>query len=1004
MAFFVRVLLAIVGAAATLSAERLPVKTYTTADGLARNRVQRIVTDSRGLIWIATSEGLSQFDGYRFINYGTRDGLASRVINDLLEARDGAYWVATDEGLCRFHPKMAQHLFTLYHHLDPLYLHSINELVQDSSGAIWAATDAGLYRETNPARSPSEDHPEWIDLGMPRTGDFAAMRAVMLDRQGSLWVGGAGGLFRRYPDGRVESYSTANGLPSTFVETLLEDSQGRIWAGTRLGLCRLASDPSPGRKIVERIYTEEDGLGYRDIKALSLAPDGTIWVGSLSGGLAQIRMGADGRAQIRAYGKPEGLSDETIIALAHDREGNLWVGGESGGLMRIVRSGFLTYTQADGLVDDRPRELFLDHDGDICVVSNNRLGRGSISRLDGAAFHAFSYPIAYKRSGWPVIQDHSAVWWIGAPSGLARLGRFSLSQMPQARAQEVFNGGSAAADFDGIYRMFADSHGAIWVSYQGRRNGVGRWDRARGLQLFPHTNGPIEQLVSAFAEDRDGDIWLGLYGGGIVRYRDGRFTEFGRREGVPDGYISSLYVDEAGRLWIASANGGLGRIDAPVAEHPAVRVYDASHGLSSDSVISITSDQWGRIYVGTGRGLDRLDPATDRIKHYTIADGLANDAPLYSVRDRRGWLWFGTTKGLSRLIPEPDRPRPPPSIRITGLNAAGKPYPISQLGESRLDGVEFPAGDVRIEFSGVNFEAGAVLRYQYRIIGAGSDWSAPGDQRSVNLAGLSPGPYLFQARAVDSQGQVSQEPAAIALRIPPPLWGLLWFRLLCLAAVALLLYQLYRFRLNRMLELEHIRTRIATDLHDDIGASLSQIAILSEVARRPVEAGALDPLGSIGRISRELVESMSDIVWAINPQRDNLLDLTRRMRRFAGEMLVPGAIDFTFDAEEASGLVALGADLRRQVFFIFKECLNNAARHSGASHVDIVFALSGDWLCLTVRDNGCGFDPGHLSDGQGLASMARRAAALHGQFKIESVSGEGTTARLAIPLPRRRMW
>jgi ligand-binding sensor domain-containing protein/signal transduction histidine kinase len=995
----------LVFAAAILRAEHLPVKLYTTADGLARNRVQNIMSDSRGFIWISTAEGLSLFDGYRFVNYGTRNGLASPGINDVLEARDGTYWVATDEGLCILHPQApSQHLFTLYHRPVPDFLHSVNALLQDRSGAIWAATDTGLFRETETGLA-SGSHPEWIKLGSSRSDQQDEMRALLVDRQGSLWIGGGTGLYRRYPDGRVVAYTTDNGLPAIFVEKLLQDTEGRIWAGTRKGLCRLVADPQPGGKIVERVYTEAEGLAWRDIKSLTLSPDGSIWAGCLFRGLSQIRMGADGRAQIRTYSKAEGLSDDSILALAHDREGNLWVGGESAGLMRIVRSGFLTYTRADGLGDDRVGQILEDHDGNLCAVGNDlATHRAFISFFDGERFQLVSFPADHIWPSVPVMQDHSGGWWLGAER-LLRLGRIPLRQIPDARLEPV-DGGQGALQGLEVYRMFEDSLGGIWVSVHGRENRVARWDAATGMHLLPPTNGPVEQLVSAFAEDHGGDIWLGLYGNGAVRYRNGTFTQFGAQEGIPAGYVSSLYVDDAGRLWIGSFQGGLGRIDAPAADHFTVRIYDASHGLNSDEVTSITADQWGHIYAGTVRGVDRLDPDTDRVIHYTTNDGLANDMATRAWRDHRGWLWFASTKGLSRLIPEPDRPSAPPPIRITGLTIGAVPYAISQLGESALSGLEFATGEVQIAFSSVNFEAGEVLRYQYRLDGAGGQWSAPVDQRSVNLAGLSPGPYRFLARAMDSRGQVSEQPATIAFRIPPPVWGRLWFRLLFLAVVALLLYGLYRFRLNRMLELERIRMRIATDLHDDIGSSLSQIAILSEVARRPGEAGtdALDPLGGIARISRELVDSMSDIVWAVNPKRDNLLDLTRRMRQFAGEMLVPGGIEFTFDGEGAASHVALGADVRREVFLIFKECVNNAARHSDATQVDISFAMSGGWLRLTIHDNGRGFDPLPLSNGHGLASMKNRAAALRGTLEIQSAAGGGTTAKLAVPLAKHHVW
>jgi ligand-binding sensor domain-containing protein/signal transduction histidine kinase len=991
-----------------LGAERLPVKLYTTADGLARNRVQRIVFDSRGFLWVSTSEGLSRFDGYRFVNYGTRDGLASRGVNDLLEARDGTYWVATDEGLCRLHPRAARQLFTLYHQPAPEFQHSVNGLLQDRTGAIWAATADGLFRETDPA-APDGGRPVRIDLGSPLDSNFAPIRAVLEDRQRTLWIGGASGLYRRFSDGRIEAYSTANGLPASFVETLLEDGEGRIWAGTRAGLCRIVADPRPGRNIVERVYTEADGLAFRDIKALSLAPDGAIWAGCLVGGISRIRVGADGHAQIRTYTRAQGLSDESITALAHDPEGNLWVGGESSGLMRIVRSGFLTYTEADGLGSDRPEEVFEDLAGNLCAAGNDLHSHSAyLSWFDGEKFHSVSPPAPYRWPFVPVLQARSGGWWLGTSSPV-RLSDVPVQRLAQARLEQGVSlpRGYAPHRVDGI---FEDSHGGIWIGFQGPGNGVGRWDPAAGLHLFERTNGPIEQMVSAFAEDLAGDIWMGLFGRGIVRYRNGGFTQFGPEDGVPAGPIVSLYVDEAGRLWVGSSDGGLGRIDQPAAERPTVRIYDAAHGLTSDSVASLTSDRWGRIYAGAGRGVDRLDPVTGRVQHFTTADGLGSDTPQSSTRDHRGWLWFATTKGLSRLIPEPDRPRPPPPIRITALTIGGAPFAVSQLGETELSGLQFASGDAQIEFASVNFEAGEVMRYQYRIeSGSGGQWSAPSDQRSVNLAGLSPGSYRFLARAVDSGGQVSAHAAVIGFRIPPPVWARLWFRLVLLAAVSLLLYGIYRFRLEHMLELEHIRTRIATDLHDDIGSSLSQIAILSEVARRPGEADrdaadSLDPLGRVARISRELVDSMADIVWSINPRRDNLLDLTRRMRQFAGEMLVPVGIDFTFDAQAAADHVALGVDLRRQVFLIFKECVSNAARHSGAAHVDIVFAMHGGRLRLSIADDGCGFDAAIPGSGHGLASMANRAAELGGTLEVASAPGAGTRARLDVPLSKSRDW
>jgi signal transduction histidine kinase len=213
-------------------------------------------------------------------------------------------------------------------------------------------------------------------------------------------------------------------------------------------------------------------------------------------------------------------------------------------------------------------------------------------------------------------------------------------------------------------------------------------------------------------------------------------------------------------------------------------------------------------------------------------------------------------------------------------------------------------------------------------------------------------------------------------------------------------YALYHYRVTQLIELERVRTRIATDLHDDIGSNLSQIAIMSEVARGQIARGdtsATQQLSLIARISRESVDAMSDIVWAINPQRDWLSDLTGRMRRFAGEICPGRNIDFHFQAYLPDQDLRLGADVRRQTYLIFKECLNNLVRHSACSRANIELCVEADWLIMKLSDNGRGFDPATSNGGHGLANMRRRAASLGGDLRIVSAPGRGTTITLKIP-------
>jgi two-component sensor histidine kinase len=478
----------------------------------------------------------------------------------------------------------------------------------------------------------------------------------------------------------------------------------------------------------------------------------------------------------------------------------------------------------------------------------------------------------------------------------------------------------------------------------------------------------------------------------------------------------NIYLDHSGRLWLASARGGLVRIDDPGAERPSFINYTTAQGLSSNDAEVITEDVEGHIYVGGGYGLDRFDPATGRVKHFTTAEGLAPGLFRAAFRDRDGVLWFGMTRGLSRFAPAPDAPAAPPSILITGLRVAGSPRLVSALGEKEMALPDFSASDNQLQFDFValSFVPGEVLRYQYKLEGADSDWSAPGEQRQVNYANLAPGRYRFLVRAANSDGTLSKVPASVTFTILHPIWQRWWFLTLLLVALAAIVYVFYRYRMARLLEIANMRTRIATDLHDDIGANLTRIAMLSEVAKQTLGVGpgphssqpVLDngrddgPLLSIARIARESVSSMSDIVWSIDPEQDSLLDLTRKMRQHADEVFTLRDIELQFTAPGSNQNLRLGVDMRRDLLLIFKEAVSNAARHSGCTRATIALHLRDSKVLLEIADNGVGFDQSIEREGQGLRSLKRRAAASHGTLEISSEPGAGTIIKLSLPLAR----
>jgi signal transduction histidine kinase len=306
---------------------------------------------------------------------------------------------------------------------------------------------------------------------------------------------------------------------------------------------------------------------------------------------------------------------------------------------------------------------------------------------------------------------------------------------------------------------------------------------------------------------------------------------------------------------------------------------------------------------------------------------------------------------------------------------------------------------VQIDFTGLAFALGERLGFRYKLEGADSDWNALTSQRTINYASLRPGSYRFVVQAVNSDGHFSPLPAVVAFRIRPPIWQRRWFIALTAALIGSGFYALYRYRLARLIDMERVRTRIAADLHDDIGSSLSQIAIISEVLHKqiqPQEQSVDRNLSLMARVSREAVDSMSDIVWAINPQRDHMHDLVRRMRRFASETFPARNIDFGFQVPGVEQDIKLGADVRRQVYLIFKEGVNNIVRHSGCDKAEIEMRIEGHWLFLKIADNGQGIDHMRFSEGNGLVSMRRRAESLGGALDVTSGDSGGTTIALKV--------
>ncbi len=997
-------------------AERLPIKTYTVADGLLRDNVRKIKHDSRGFLWFCTSDGISRFDGYAFTNFTTSSGLPDRHVNDFLETKTGIIYVATDAGLARLNPKGIAGSAD-----NPLFTVILPEngrakgfqiLFEDEVGEVWAGTGDGLYK------FDAQNNLEAVKLNeLPAGNDVISINAIIKDRRGAMWVGTEdSGLFRILPGGEVERFTMENGLPDAHISTLLEDKNGRIWVGLSprygAGLCLLVGEPNKNQNIVERIFTTKDGLPSVWITDLYEDED-KFWIATTRG--LCLWQGAGGASVCKTYTAKNDLCDYDVWTIIKDKDGNLWTGSKCGA-KKWERYGFTSYTETDGTANPLVNSIFENAAGELFVSFNDGDGR-AVSRFNGEKFELvkpdFSFKAKYFGSGWKqtVRQDRTGDWWFPTGQGLFR---FSEPQRFEDLARMTPQKIETGAKGTEIYRLFEDSRGDIWIATTSFKNELWRWERKSNTwRDYSQAAGFGKNRIGlSFVEDKSGNLWIGTgeNDSALIRYRDGQFKIFDRSQGMPEGWLTDLFVDHLGRLWITNPAVGVLRVDEVNTDELNFTRYTPAEGLSSIGVSCLTEDEFGRIYIGTGRGLDRLNPETGQIENFTTADGLPNSYLEVAYRDKNNNLWFGTANGLAKLVPEPLRRRQSPNIFITGLHVSGVSQPISILGETAIPLFELDSDQkqVTVDFIGLGASLGEKLKYEYRF--GESVWT-PTDERTVNFANLGAGKYQFEARAQTADRLYSQS-ATVSFRIAAPIWQRWWFIAALLVLTALLIYGFYRFRFLRLLEVANMRTRIATDLHDDIGANLTKIAILSEVAQQRLgenstvngSNGKDNLLGSVAEISRESVSAMGDIVWAINPKKDSLIGLTRRMRQYAEEILERRDIRLDFQAPPAPAPdLKLDANIRRNIYLIFKESINNIVRHSNAAIVKIDFAVADKELILQISDDGKGFDTTYDFDGNGLLSIKKRVEDCGGRLDLSSVAGAGTNIVLRVKL-RTSAW
>lgn len=954
------------------------VREWHMQDGLPSDQITRINQDGDGYLWVATTSGMARFDGTHFTAHPltaetssytrvTATTSAGRVVAAPFFRRG---LVALQDGAFRpWEPAVFQDRV-------------VNALFTEPAGALWAACDDGTVLRHENGQTKVFD----VDDGLPR----ARVRTFARDAGGQVWIA-SDGYVARHQDG--ELVPLADNFDGSELR-IGSSETGGPWLVTRDRLLRIE-----GERAIERAALPAL-LGAHYVQALEENRDGTLWIGTRSQGLHVLAGG-----EIRQVP----TTHEDVFSLCEDREGNMWVGTNGGGLYRVRRKTYRLYDKSAGLRDNFTFTLMEDAQGDIWLANRD----GGVARVrDGAV------DVLAERPGWLRMSAMSI--FQGAPGRLAVTSGSGVYEFADERSLALRRIEALPA-FGSIRATFVARNGDVWLSLDPNRVARLRKDK---VDTFGPAEGFHGRQVRGMAEDARGGILLGTSDGRLLRFADGKFDPI-PLGGVATGAIQAIRIARDGEIWLGTVDAGIVAL-----RRGKVAVCDARHGLPDSNITQIVPDGHGYLWFGSKRGIfrlgekeliDCLDGKAARLSPLVAGhdEGLKDIScqGLYqpaALRARDGKLWFATRRGVVVIDPTVQLAAPPPPlVAVEEVRLDDRPVPLRRPFE-----VDGRVRKLEIRFGVLNLSAPERVHAKYRLDGFDADWVIAPPGRTATYPRLPPAQYRFRVMASVGDGAANELGDAVTFTVEPRWWQTAWFRIAAVTAAALGVAGMVRAwshrRLRRRLEkleregaIERERTRIAQNIHDDLGASLTRISLLTQHARHEnsSSAGYFD---QIHRTASDITRTMDEIVWAVNPKYDDVENLAGYLGNFAQGFLSVAGIRCRLDVPDQFPHIALTSQTRHHLFLCCKETLNNVVKHAGADEVSISFAVRGPNLVLAIADNGRGYDArvpagrgnGEIraASGTGLESLRRRMTELGGQCDIHSTVGRGSTVTFTVPL------
>ncbi|HYV92896.1 MAG TPA: two-component regulator propeller domain-containing protein [Chitinophagales bacterium] len=1004
--------------------------------GLNGREVDMIMQDSHGFMWFMTDNALNRYDGYTFRSWSydpkDPDALVPGSYWGMKEGKNGTLWIGSAvKGLYSF--DLLREKFTHYLH-QPGNSNSLTNdytwaLASESDGTIWIGTVGGLDKYGPGAKT--------FTHFVHRDGDSVTLSddeifCIVLDEKNNSAE--KANLFLINKKLGIDCFSTKSGKVLKHFDFPFPKSEYRWGGNPSLNVTRIngnviwigSNDNGIyGFNILTEqfihIKTEFDcnnSLHVNGFYPVLEDHNGNLWTMNDLNDLIYYDRAVEKFYYYRIDRQMASFVNYTSDFF-EDKGGTIWLGTQNGLLtIDTKQKQFYHHNEYYNVSFSLPEN---------CVMDIQKLNREPSSFYDNAV-NIFtgntakifpSLPTTIYGQHVPpesIYKDSKGNFWLTGDFGIV-----SYNPSTRRTQQYEFHHPDPVTEewFSGVVE---DLKGRYWAA--NILNGLYEIDTLKkSLNKFKIEDEALfssNDYFETIFRDSKGIIYLSRRENGFITFNPDSetFTIYhhdAKNPSTVSSETATVFHDGKNELiWFGTLNAGLGVFNPATGKF---RSFTTADGLPQNFVASITEDKRGNYWLGTHGGISEFrppdNPFADSFKidfrNYNVSDGLSSNicSNNSAVCGPDGTLYFGT-QGGGLIYFNPDDLKDNdfiPPVYITDLSLMNKIVSVNDSNSILKSTIEFTRelllnykqNTFSLTFASLNFIHPEKNQYAYKLEGLDHDWIyTDASKRFATYTNLNPGEYVFKVKASNNDGVWNETPTELKITITPPFWQTTWFKILVGLALLSAVYGFYRYRIGQILLLQRIRNKIAADLHDDIGSTLNSISVYSEVARDPSKQDRA--LNMIGESSRKIIESMSDIVWTINPENDTFDKIIFRMSSLAHNLLSAKKIECSFKSDESLNEITLPMEKRRNFYLIFKEALNNLVKYSNATRASVLVSQGNQNVTFIVRDNGVGFDSSLSYNGNGLINMKRRAQEINASLFIESSPGNGTSIELSLKL------